>query len=314
MTKEVVVSIITATWNLLKNSREKSIIKCVESVHNQKDCRIEHIIIDGGSTDGTLELLRPYEEKGWVKIYFEPDQGIYDAFNKGIQKAQGKYINFMNSDDCFICNDAVSKSVLALEKGNYDISYSDWYETKGQQENFRKGNLATIFFQMPFCHQTVFCKKSLLEKLKYFDLSYKIAADRDFLFRSFFQGARFVKVHKPLALFSLEGASKVYEQITAEEDIQVLYRNIQKVAPITEASCREFARLGILPYGIVGKLARKQPLKVRIACYWNIFKNHCFWMKEKLKSIRYWLFKVRTRKGRRVFRVLGINFINEEKK
>ena len=314
MSKEVVVSIVTATWNLLKSGRQESVIKCIESVHNQENCNIEHIIIDGGSTDGTLELLRPYEEKGWIKIYSEPDKGIYDAFNKGVQKSQGKYINFMNSDDCFICNEAVSKSVSALEKGNFDISYSDWVEKQGSHEKLGRANLASIFFQMPFCHQTVFCKKSLLENLNYFDLTYKIAADRDFLFRAFYQGAKFVKVNKTLVLFSLEGASHVYEKTTAEEDIKVLYRNVQKVASLPEELCLKFSNLEVLPYDIIAKLSQKQPHKVRLACYWYIIKNQGFWVKEKLKSIRYWLFKVRTRKGRRVVRIFGINFINEDNK
>lgn len=314
MNKEVVVSIVTATWNLLKSGRQESVIKCIESVHNQKNSKLEHLIIDGGSTDGTLELLRPYEEKGWIKIYSEPDKGIYDAFNKGIQKSQGKYINFMNSDDCFICNEAVSKSVSALEKGNFDISYSDWYEKNDREKFFRKANLASIFFRMPFCHQTIFCKKSLLESSNYFDLTYKIAADRDFLFRAFYQGAKFIKVKNPLVLFSLEGASHIYGKTTAEEDIEVLYRNVQKVASLSEAQCRKFSSLGILPYDIIAKLSQKQPLKIRMACYWYITKNQVFWVKEKLKSIRYWFLKIRTRKGRRAFRLLGINFINEEKK
>ncbi len=315
MSKNTEVSIVTATLNLLKNGRQQSIIKCIESVHNQQNCIIEHMIIDGGSTDGTLEFLKPYVEKGWIKIYSEPDKGIYDAFNKGVQKSQGKYINFMNSDDCFICRDAVSKSVLALEKGNFDISYSDWYETPDQKAKFfRKADLAAIFFRMPFCHQTVFCKKSLLERLNYFDLSYKIAADRDFLFRAFYQGAKFVQVKTPLVLFSLEGASHIYGQTTAEEDIEVLYRNVQKVASFSAEQCREFSSVGVLPYNIIAKLSQKQPVKVRLACYWYIAKNQGFWLKEKLKKARYWLFKIRTRKGRRVIRILGINFINEEKK
>ena len=65
-------------------------------MHNQNYENVEHIIIDGASNDGTLELLKEYEDKGWIKVYSEPDDGVYYAMNKGIDKANGKYIAFLN--------------------------------------------------------------------------------------------------------------------------------------------------------------------------------------------------------------------------
>lgn len=95
------VTVITATYNLIENKRAKFIIQCLESVHNQHYSNIEHIVIDGASNDGTLSLLREYESQGWIKLFSEPDAGIYDAMNKGILKASGKYISILNSDDFF---------------------------------------------------------------------------------------------------------------------------------------------------------------------------------------------------------------------
>ena len=92
MSDPIDISIITASYNLLKSGRKEKIIRCLESIHAQKNVKYEHLIIDGASTDGTLEFLSPYEKKGWIKIYSEPDKGIYDAFNKGIDKALGKYV------------------------------------------------------------------------------------------------------------------------------------------------------------------------------------------------------------------------------
>lgn len=95
------VTVITATYNLIKSKREKFIIQCLESVHNQHYSNIEHIVIDGASDDGTLPLLKKYESLGWIKLFSEPDTGIYDAMNKGILKANGKYVSILNSDDFF---------------------------------------------------------------------------------------------------------------------------------------------------------------------------------------------------------------------
>lgn len=95
------VTVITVTYNLIKGKREKFIIQCLESVHNQRYSNIEHIVIDGASDDGTLPLLKKYESLGWIKLFSEPDTGIYDAMNKGILKANGKYVSILNSDDFF---------------------------------------------------------------------------------------------------------------------------------------------------------------------------------------------------------------------
>ncbi len=90
------VTIVTITYNLIKAGRTDSFKQAVESVHRQNYDNIEHIIIDGASTDGSKELIEEYVKKKWVICFSEPDKGIYDAMNKGIQKASGEYIAFLN--------------------------------------------------------------------------------------------------------------------------------------------------------------------------------------------------------------------------
>ena len=87
------VTIVTITRNLVKEKREAFAKACIESVHFQSYPYIEHIIIDGASEDGTLEFLQSYVDKGYLTVYSEPDQGIYDAMNKGLARAKGKYIH-----------------------------------------------------------------------------------------------------------------------------------------------------------------------------------------------------------------------------
>ena len=108
--KKPKVTVITATYNLIKNGREKSFRQCVESVHHQTYKNIEHLIIDGASTDGTLELIAEYEKKGWLRCVSEPDKGMADAMNKGIQKASGEYVIILISDDYYIL-DAIEVSM-----------------------------------------------------------------------------------------------------------------------------------------------------------------------------------------------------------
>lgn len=121
--KQPKVTVVTPTFNLIEGGREKFFQQCIESVHNQTYQNIEHLIIDGASTDGTLELLQKYEKKGWIKCYSEPDEGMCDAMNKGIRKASGEYVAILNSDD-FYTKNAIELSVKALLENNADYSYA----------------------------------------------------------------------------------------------------------------------------------------------------------------------------------------------
>ena len=86
------VTVITITFNIKKAGREKFFRQCIESVHKQHYKNIEHIIIDGASKDGTASILDEYFKKGWIRYIRESDEGVYDAMNKGIAMAKGKYI------------------------------------------------------------------------------------------------------------------------------------------------------------------------------------------------------------------------------
>ena len=100
------VSVITATWNSGKTLRTT-----LDSVLNQSYPDIEHIIVDGGSTDNTMEIIREYEPRynGRLRYISEPDKGLYDAMNKGIQMATGEVVGILNSDDFYTSSDVVEK-------------------------------------------------------------------------------------------------------------------------------------------------------------------------------------------------------------
>ena len=120
------VTIVTITYNLLEANREKTFRQCVESVHNQTYENIEHIVIDGASNDGTIELLKEYADKNWLTYYSEPDTSIYNAMNKGLAKATGEYITFLNSDDFYHNLEGISKTVKTIVNSNADFVYSDF--------------------------------------------------------------------------------------------------------------------------------------------------------------------------------------------
>ncbi|MDR0753489.1 MAG: glycosyltransferase, partial [Holosporaceae bacterium] len=151
------VTIITAVYNLIASGREEFFRQCLKSVQNQTYPNIEHIVIDGASTDGTLELLEEYKRKKWITYYSEPDEGVYHAMNKGIQKSTGKYIHFLNSDDYF-CNDVgLERSVELLENTGAAFLYSKVYAygINGERLYTTRDKIEEFFFRMPVCHQGI---------------------------------------------------------------------------------------------------------------------------------------------------------------
>ena len=98
--------------------------QCIASVRSQRYPNIEHLVMDGASDDGTTDMLDRYQKLGWLKYYSEPDSGMYEAMNKGIRKANGKYIVFLNTDDYFHNADAIEESVYSLENSKADFSFA----------------------------------------------------------------------------------------------------------------------------------------------------------------------------------------------
>lgn len=175
------ISVITVCYNaatILKST--------IESVYRQKSNDYEYVIVDGGSQDSTLEILKAYESlfaerQIPFKCISEKDKGIYDAMNKGVQLAHGDYILFMNGGDSFYDEEVINKLEDTINKFEADVYYGRtmmiFYEGRGiYNENEEQGDPI-----MPFIHQSVIVKRQLLLDHP-FDLSYKVLADREFFY------------------------------------------------------------------------------------------------------------------------------------
>lgn len=203
------VSIITVVLNGIK-----TIERTIRSIIEQDYSEIEYIIIDGGSTDGTLDIIKKYENQiaYWIS---EPDKGIYNAMNKALQYATGEYINFINSDD-WLEKNAVKKVMEYARITHPDVLYGDYYRVS---ENGLKilqtaRPLEYIYVGIPFCHQSTFVHKN--NKLE-FDEEYRIAADYKMLLELYVRNKRFQYVPHPISNFSSGGMADKNQSATSFE-------------------------------------------------------------------------------------------------
>lgn len=196
---------------------EKTIEETILSVINQTYLNIEYVIVDGASIDGTVDIIKRYEDKidYWIS---EPDNGVYPAMNKGIKLAKGEIIGILNSDDwyekdaCFEIASKYKESCYEVIFGNMKMIFPDG-----------TSNLVTVSlplkketFAVSYVHPAVFVKSDIYKKHGYFNEKYKIAADYDTLLRFFENGVRFEKIDKIITNFRVGGISansKIYNEI-----------------------------------------------------------------------------------------------------
>lgn len=201
----ILVSIITVVYN-----GEDYLQQTIDSVYNQTYKFIEYIIIDGGSTDNTISIIKKNEDKitKWIS---EKDNGLYDAMNKGIALANGTLIGTINSDDWYE-KDAVNYVVNSFKKkldaklihaNRYDV-YPDG---RKRIYKFNPSNFKFMYFGMTYSHPTVFVHKKIYEKYKY-NILLKSLSDYQFILQVFLKFKEdFVFIPEPIVNFRLGGIS-----------------------------------------------------------------------------------------------------------
>lgn len=178
------VSIITTTYN-----SASTIEHTIQSVLNQSYTNIEYIIIDGVSTDGTLDILNRYKER-LNKIISEKDTGIYDALNKGIDLATGDVIGILHSDDFYTGSDVIENVVNTFDQNKCDGLYANLYyvdkdDTNKIKRKWHSGNYSDGAFLNGWMppHPTFFVKKEIYNKFGKFNLQFATAADYELMLR-----------------------------------------------------------------------------------------------------------------------------------
>jgi glycosyltransferase involved in cell wall biosynthesis len=196
------ISIVTVVYN-----GEKYLEQTIQSVLAQTYDNIEYLIIDGGSTDGTIPIIKKYlsEIDYWVS---EPDKGIFDAMNKGINKASGELINLLNADD-FLEEDTVERVVYkyqSIEKPCVIYGHASALDDKNQLEAELYSNLK-YWRGMTINHQTMFVHREVYNSVGLYNGNYRYAADYDFFIRTFKNNIPYLSLDTVVVNYRISGLS-----------------------------------------------------------------------------------------------------------
>lgn len=205
--QDLKISLITVCYNA-----EFTIRRCIESVVSQNFKNIEYIIIDGGSTDNTINLIGKYKDHTSIFLS-EADNGIYDAMNKGIKLAGGDIVGMLNADDFFADNTVLSDVALAFLQQDADVVYGNLDYINSAQKVVRKwrsNRYKPILFNLGWMppHPTFYCKRDLFDKYGLYSLEYGSAADYELMLRFMHRNnLNVVFINKVLVKMNIGGKS-----------------------------------------------------------------------------------------------------------
>jgi len=214
------ITVITVVYN-----GEEYIERTIKSVINQTYPNVEYIIIDGGSTDGTVDIIKKYD--GFIDYWIsEPDNGIYDAMNKGVVLSSGSWINFMNVGDMFHNLNVIE--AIRLNDSNYDIVYGSimvFDEKTGIRfENAaEKWELKSFFKGMPVRHQGAFVSMKVLKSEGLFNTKYRVSGDYEWFTRAISNDLRGLRINTIVADFMFDGVSGMGYR-SKIENLQVAFK------------------------------------------------------------------------------------------
>lgn len=216
-----VLSVITVVYNNVDHV-ERTLL----SVLNQTYPHIEYIVIDGASTDGTLQVIEKYKDR-IAKLISEPDKGLYDAMNKGLTLATGDYVLFMNSGDELYTPETVANVFAAADNADIYYGETEMINDKGESLGQRRHKAPEKFtwrsfkYGMSVSHQAIYIKRSLVEP---YDPQYQLSADIDWIIRAAKKAKAIVNVKQYVAKYLVGGMSKAKHRQSLLERFDIMNR------------------------------------------------------------------------------------------
>lgn len=250
------VSIITPTYNIVENEHADEFNLLVSLLELQTYPRIEHIVIDGGSTDETLELLKDYKNKGYLNFYTEKDTGKFHALNKGAMRAKGKYVSFVSCDDFYHDITAIYDVVNTMEAENADFTFSPAYCRHPENYTFLfMPAMYNAFQVMPCARQGMFFKRSMLEEERYFDEKFKLMSEMDFIIRILLKKRKGVFFDTNFTTYKLGEKTYNNEEQCINETKLIYHKNFRGLCSLNDETLDAMARFAEFPKALLEKLS-----------------------------------------------------------
>lgn len=259
------ISVITVTFNLIEAGRCESFERAVACVREQGDEGIEHVIQDGGSTDGTQEfILGLVGNAPAVRFESAPDTGLYDGMNKAVARATGDYVLFLNSDDALASPTVLGEVRKSLDREKPDFAYGATasQDDQGRAKVASRMSLNAVLQRMPFCHNSVLIRRTVFDALGGHDTSYPVAADYDLVLRMVAAGYRGMKINRPVSLFWTRGVSANADKVSHDyaRIWQRFFRNHKSAQALGLEDFKSFYRRGHMPLGLMLETMRRSDM------------------------------------------------------
>lgn len=282
------ISVITATHNLLSQGRQDSFREVITCMARQKCGRAEHVIQDGASTDGTVAFLQDVTADAQrTRMISEPDRNLYDAMNKGAGAARGQYLLFLNSDDSLASDDILNTVADRLTATRPDFLYGSTLRRfeDGTESREKRMSLTAILQRMPFCHNSVLIRRDVFAALGGHDPQFRVAADYDLMLRMITAGYRGERMDEPISMFWGRGASSDTD-VTARDYARVwmkYYDGRKAARDLTEEDFCRFYRRGHMP----AKLVLGRLIEPGTCAGIKAAARHSLW-KTTRRSVQFW--------------------------
>ena len=294
--RDPIVTVVTVCFNPLKAGRQNIFAINLDSVQKQAGVVLEHLIIDGASSDGTLDFLMAFDNKCHdIRIFSKVDSGIYEAMNRGIALARGKFVIFLNSDDYYHRADGLALSLKALEESDCSFTFAPVLP-KGPHTRFThyhhpQRRLHKLFVTSVIPHPSMLYRRETLIEIGGYDQTYRLAADYDLTLRLISAGHKGCFVNHCFATFVTGGFSTQdkNKELEIKEKIQMV-RNVHLEAFGTKLSEQESEFIvlkGWYPRKYLSVYIASQKLISRAFC--GLPQGVGYWIVSRFNYVKYYL-------------------------
>ena len=260
MSDEIMLTVIITTHNLLEKNQLDDFNLLLSLLDRQTLMEMETIVVDNQSNDGTVEDLKDYKNKGYLTFYSEKDTSKFEAFNKGVLRANGKYVTFLSCDDFVHEIKAYEIAVALMEEANGDFLMSTAYcrHPDGMVFEFPPA-IYNIFQVSPCVRQSMIFKKSAIAKVDYFDEKFKIMADYDLIIRLVMNHCQPVLLERNIVTCKFGEKTYALTEKTNEEIARIFFKNYRTLYKMSDDVIEEMINFSRFPKPLLEKLAEFYP-------------------------------------------------------